>query len=212
MGKFNFDFIDLTVCIVILYVIYKISMMLINSAIEKNNDILIEKYRNVIQKDINNYISVYDKKTKYYHEMYKKLSEVCIFLESTIIDKREFPYYWNEKDWSIAINDLEISHFEKEVLYSYTDEKKNTFDRLNQTYYSFLQQSNCKKLENKKRKLRLYFEKHRLYFARNIEEKLIDVIAIILNEKINNKGGYIHIKWELEEILIEMKKDLRRCE
>ena len=36
MEKFNFDFIDLTVCIVILYVIYKISMMLINSAIEKN--------------------------------------------------------------------------------------------------------------------------------------------------------------------------------
>lgn len=212
MEKFNFDFIDLTVCIVILYVIYKISMMLINSAIEKNNDILIEKYRNVIQKDINNYISVYDKKTKYYHGMYKRLSEVYLFLESTIIDKRELPYYWNEKDWSIAINDLEISNFEKEILYGYTDEKKNTFDRLNQTYYSFFQQSNCKKLENKKRMLQLYFEKHRLYFDRNVEEKLIDVIEKILNETINKKGGYIHIKWWLEEILFEMKKDLRKCE
>nr|DAW04426.1 MAG TPA: hypothetical protein [Caudoviricetes sp.] len=60
--------------------------------------------------------------------------------------------------------------------------------------------------------LQLYFEKHRLYFDRNVEEKLIDVIEKILNETINKKGGYIHIKWWLEEILFEMKKDLRKCE
>ncbi len=57
-------------------------------------------------------------------ECIKGYQKYIFFLESTIIDKRELPYYWNEKDWSIAINDLEISNFEKEVLYGYTDEKK----------------------------------------------------------------------------------------